>query len=77
MSAGERAFDPETLAILRTVFDEACLVLPPSQRTPSIRSALAQRILRKASQGERDPVRLRVYALMDVLSPAARQKEAS
>jgi hypothetical protein len=77
MSAGEGVFDPETLAVLKAAFDEACLALPPGQHTPSVRSALAQRILKKASQGERDPLRLRAYALTDVLSPAMKQREAS
>jgi hypothetical protein len=52
------AFDPETLAILRSVFDEACLALPPGQHTASMRSTLAEHILRKAGEGERDPIRL-------------------
>jgi hypothetical protein len=63
------AFDPETLAILRAVFDEACLALPSGQHTSSMRSTLAERILRKAGEGERDPIRLRAYALTEVASP--------
>ena len=69
MSTVRGAFDPETLEILRAVFDEACLALSPGQHTPSMRSTLAERILRKAGEGERDPVRLRAYALMQVASP--------
>jgi hypothetical protein len=69
LSTVRGAFDPETLAVLRAVFDEACLALSPSQHTPSMRSALAERILRKAGEGELDPVRLRAYALMQVASP--------
>jgi hypothetical protein len=76
MFAVRGAFDPETLAILRAVFDEACLALPPNHHTPSMRSALAQRILKRASEGETDPVRLRTYALMDVV-PATGLREAS
>ena len=74
MSAGERVFDPETLAILKAAFDKACLALPPGQHAPGVRSALAERILNKASQGERDPVRRRTLALIGVLSPVARQR---
>ena len=69
MSTVRGAFDPETLAALRAVFDEACLALPSGQHTPSMRSTLAERILKKAGEGERDPVRLRAYALMQVASP--------
>jgi hypothetical protein len=63
------AFDPETLAVLRAVFDEACLALPAGQHTPSMRSTLAERILKKAGEGERDPMRLRAYALLQAASP--------
>jgi hypothetical protein len=38
MSAGERVFDPETLNILKAVFDEAYLALPPGQHTSSLRT---------------------------------------
>jgi hypothetical protein len=76
MSAVSGAFDPETLAILRAVFDEACLALPPNQHTPGMRSKLAERILKRASEGETDPVRLRTYALLDVV-PATGLREAS
>ena len=77
MSAEDKAFDPETLAILKVAFDEACLDLGPGQRIPSVRANLAQRILSRASQGERDPERLRAYALMNVVSPRAPQRKAS
>jgi hypothetical protein len=76
MFAVRGAFDPETLAILRAVFDEACLALLPNQHTPTMRSTLAQRILKRATEGETDPVRLRTYALMDVV-PATGLREAS
>jgi hypothetical protein len=76
MSAVRGAFDPETLAVLRSVFDEACLALPPGQHTPSMRSKLANRILKRASEGESDPVRLRAYALMDIV-PATGLRQAS
>jgi hypothetical protein len=71
------AFDPETITLLSAVFDEACLALPPGQRTPKMRSRLAECILRKAGEGERDPVRLRTDALADATTPTMWQKEAS
>jgi len=57
------AFDPETLAVLQSAFDEAYAALPAGQQTAAIRAQLAQRILHKAREGERDPVALRAYAL--------------
>jgi hypothetical protein len=51
-------FDPPTLAMLRNVLDDAWSRLPAGQ-TEVTRSLLAQRILRAAKAGERDPARLR------------------
>jgi hypothetical protein len=63
------AFDPETLAILKFAFDDACAQLAAYRHTPSMRSMLAERILKLAAKGERDPVRLRTYALLEVAPP--------
>ena len=59
------SLDPETLALLRAVFEEACGLLPPHKRTHEKRSALAVRILKCAAQGERNAARLRTYALAE------------
>jgi hypothetical protein len=56
-------FDPETVALLRTTLDRAWASLPPSQRAVTSQSILAERILRAAAQGERDPDRLRARAI--------------
>jgi hypothetical protein len=55
-------FDPPTLAMLRNVLDDAWSRLPAGQ-TQVTRSLLAQRILRAAKAGERDPARLRARAI--------------
>jgi hypothetical protein len=62
---GGRSFDPETLAMLRAVFEEACGVLAPHQRTSKMRSDLAVLILRRAAQGGLSPAELRSYALSE------------
>ena len=77
MSSERGAFDPETLAVLRAVFDEACLALPAGRHTQSMRSRLAERILSKAGQGERDPDQLRAYALTGISLSQERHREAS
>jgi hypothetical protein len=59
-------FDPETIALMKKAFEDACSRIPP--RRPVARSILAERILRAAANGERDPVRLRTRALIDVLT---------
>jgi hypothetical protein len=65
------AFDPETIKVLSAAFEEACLALPSGQQTAAMRSALAERILRKAAEGERDPINLRAYALLQTTSTPA------
>jgi hypothetical protein len=57
-------FDPDTIALLRSVLDDAWSRLPPGQTNVS-RSLLAERILKAARNGERDPARLRTRALVD------------
>jgi hypothetical protein len=66
MSPSSRPFDPETLAVLKAVFEQACELLPPHQRTQEMLSALADLILGRAAGGERNPAQLRTYAFMEV-----------
>src|SRR6516225_8673567 len=54
-------FDPDTIAILRTTLDSAWAGLPPTRRALTSQSLLAERILRAAARGERDPDRLRAH----------------
>jgi hypothetical protein len=56
-------FDPETVALLRTTLDRAWVSLPPGRQAVMSQSILAERILRAAAQGERDPERLRALAV--------------
>ena len=58
-------FDPDTVALLRTTLDGAWASLPLSLRAVTSQSILAERILRAAAQGERDPERLHALALGD------------
>jgi hypothetical protein len=57
-------FDPETIAILKGVLDEAWSCLPAGQ-TAVTQSLLAERILKAAMEGERDPDRLRTHVITD------------
>jgi hypothetical protein len=61
-------FDPETIALMKKAFEDACARIPP--RRPVARSILAERILQAAANGERDPVRLRTRALVGVVADA-------
>jgi hypothetical protein len=56
-------FDTETVALLRTTLDRAWDSLPAGQQAVTSRSILAERILKAAAEGERDPDRLRAKAI--------------
>jgi hypothetical protein len=57
-------FNPNTVAMLRGVLDEAWSRLPAGQ-TDVTHALLAERILKVARDGERDPDRLRTHAITD------------
>ena len=59
-------FDPETVALLRDTLDDAWASLRPEQQATIQKTALAERILKSAAEGERDRKRLRDAALMDL-----------
>jgi hypothetical protein len=70
-------FDPETIALLRAALDEAWDALPATRKETVAKSERAQRILAAASQGERDPARLRAIALMRPMNTSAEARAAS
>jgi len=55
---------PEDVALMRTTLDEAVTILPVFRRTSAMRTKLASRILAAVAKGERDPVQLRISALL-------------
>jgi hypothetical protein len=65
-------FDPETIDLLRSVLDDAWASLLPDQQANVSRTFLAEGILKAATQGERDPARLRARALLAVAGSTAR-----
>src|SRR5467141_2716426 len=78
LGIGSGSFDPESLVILETAFDEAWITLK-SNGSSSIRpDELARRICHLAMEGERDPVRLHDRALLGLMpattSPGAQIK---
>jgi hypothetical protein len=70
------SFDPQTLVVLETAFDEAWLTLKAIGNRTVRPDELARSLLRLALEGERDPVRLHDGALQGLL-PAAAWREAS
>ena len=68
------AFDPKTLVVLETVFDEAWLTLRAIGNSTVRPEGLARSVLNLAMEGERDPVRLHDEALKGLLSTASWRK---
>ena len=60
------SFDPETVALLKEILEDAWAALRPEQQATMQKTALAERILKSAADGERDRKRLRDAALMDI-----------
>lgn len=56
-------FDSETVALLRTALERAWTSLPLSEQARTNRSELAERILKAAARGERDPEQLRTKSI--------------
>ena len=71
---GNGSFDPETLVILETAFDEAWITLKSNGSARP--DELARRICHLAMEGERDPVRLHDRALVGLI-PATIWRELS
>jgi hypothetical protein len=64
-------YGPETLTILRKVLDDAWATLPDGSKSETLKSEMAQHILKLAADGVRDPVRLQASALSAVGKPSA------
>jgi hypothetical protein len=63
MKARSVYFDRQTVALMREVLEDAWEGLSARQKAETPRSALAERILLAAADGERDPFYLRSHAL--------------
>ena len=70
------AFDPQTLVLLETAFDEAWLTLKLTGNKTVKPDELARAVLRLAMKGERDPIRLSDGALQGLVR-ATTWREAS
>ncbi len=76
LGVGSGSFDPETLVILETAFDEAWISLKSNGSATIRPDELARRICHLAMEGERDPVRLQDRALGELI-PATTWRELS
>jgi hypothetical protein len=57
-------FSPEDSDLLGKTLDEVLTILPIPNRTIAMRNRIASRIRAAAARGERDPVQLRISALL-------------
>ena len=69
------SFNPQTLAVLETAFDEAWLTLKAVGNTSIKPDERARSMLRLAIEGERDPMRLHDGALNGLI-PATAWRQA-
>jgi hypothetical protein len=60
-------FQPDEIILLKSALDEAATILPQAKRTSAMKVKLASRILAAAAKGERDPIQLRIAALLEVV----------
>ena len=58
--------DPDTIGMLRRVLDDAWAALSPQQQTQANKSVMAQKLLKLAADGERDPTRLCDLAVLTI-----------
>jgi hypothetical protein len=60
-------FQPELIALMKSVLDEAALMIPEPKRTSAMKAEIASHILACAAKGERDPAALKMTALLAVV----------
>ena len=67
MNVKETVFQPELIELMKTVLDDAAMALPEAKRTSAMKAEIASHILACAAKGERDPVVLKINALLAVV----------
>jgi hypothetical protein len=70
-------FQPELIELMRSVLDDAAALLPEAKRTSTIKAEIASHILACAAKGERDPVALKMAALIAVVDCTQYSREVS
>ena len=67
MSARGTVFPPELIELMKSVLDDATTMLPEAKRTSTMKAEIASHILASAANGERDPIALKMGALLAVV----------
>lgn len=71
------SFGPAEIKVLTPAFEDALRALQLADRADPLSNTIAKRIIDLARLGERDPVRLREYALEINHRPSCRRNSAS
>lgn len=67
MNATGAVFQPELIALMKSVLEEAAATLPEAKRTSTMKAEIASQILACAAKGERNPAALKMAALLAVV----------
>jgi hypothetical protein len=60
-------YQPEVIELMKAVLDDAIATLPEAKRTSAMKAEIASHILASAAKGERDPISLKMAALLAVV----------
>jgi hypothetical protein len=67
MNSTGAVFQPEIIELMKAVLDDAMATLPEAKRTSTMKAEMASHILACAAKGERDPIALKMAALLAVV----------
>jgi hypothetical protein len=67
MNSTGASFQPELIELMKAVLDDATATLPEAKRTSATKAEIASHIVAYAAKGERDPVALKMAALLAVV----------
>jgi hypothetical protein len=66
MNVKGAVFQPELIELMKSVLNDAEMMLPEAKRTSAMKAEIASHILACAAKGERDPMALKMNALLAV-----------
>jgi hypothetical protein len=67
MNATGAVYPPELIELMYAVLDDATATLPEAKRTSAMKAEIATHILACAAKGERNPVALKMAALLAIV----------
>lgn len=67
MNVTGAVFQPELIELMKSVLEDATATLPEAKRTSAMKAEIASHILALAAKGERNPVKLKMAALLSVV----------